>query len=145
MARDLLSGIEALRKRPEAVRKRYAIVIALCITLLITIMWAVSLPARFSQESEVVQNQAAGEQSMGESISSLFNQLGASLDAVKDRWGEVSATSTEDGNSAFDLDFEAMLASSTVDRMEYQATSSGTTTAPTAAATSSSTTTQDSL
>lgn len=142
----MLKKIEALRKEPRHVRNRYAFWTAFCVTLLIIVVWASTLPARFGQTEAPVAHQR--ESNWGE----YKNALGSVLSGAFSRFGAIK-TEKDAETPPERIDFVELVASST--NAETTATSTdvqpdlGTTTAsttatssPTLDATSTATTTE---
>lgn len=73
----MLSFLDRLRAKPPAARQRVALLSAVSVTLVITAIWAVSLPARFSPETTV------------QTASTPFASLGS---AIKDQWNAVRSS-----------------------------------------------------
>ena len=51
----LLEKIEALRKEPKEVRNRYAFISALSVTLLVAVIWSISLPSRLNNPNVSIE------------------------------------------------------------------------------------------
>jgi hypothetical protein len=131
----MLNKIEALRKQPKHIRDRYAFWIAIFLTCFVVAVWALTLPSRFVQEEPTQDVVSEEDSSFGELFGSVFNQA---AERFKDLQGPV-ATSTETTPSN-QLDFEALLASSTLEA-ELDAELTSTTTATTSATSSQATST----
>lgn len=93
----LLRWIEQARKKPKAVRNRYAFVGAFVITSCITLVWAVSLPSQLAvinaDEDKTVPEDSTG------AFAKFFSEVKQNFATAyksKDNAGADSATSTED-------------------------------------------------
>lgn len=117
----MLRKIEALRKQPKHVRNRYAFWIALCATGVIALVWSLSLPARFADESTAKVASDSGEvgtfkrtlQKIGALTVENLKQMRASIEYTKEDQG-VSTTSVET------IDLDALFASSTAQKAENE-------------------------
>lgn len=100
----LLEKIESLRKESKDVRNRYAFGIALSVTLLIAIVWAISLPARMSIPTTVVSE---NEEDVSSEIRNIKEFVEGSVENIKNQAELLEAvakkaTSTEQGTTTFD-------------------------------------------
>lgn len=104
----MLKKIESLRKQPKHVRNRYAFWIALLVTLVIVTFWTTTLPARFSSENTMAEQDSEGglSQDLGE-ISVRFKEMMGNM------WSSVEyVQETEEPSPSNLLDLDALLASS---------------------------------
>lgn len=102
----MLHHLEELRKRPKAIRNSYAFGVALSVTLLVAVVWAVSLPSRFTLESEVateqptdsgptIQEQLSGVRDiLSDNLELLQSQAEVIESADQDEPAEVSGATT---------------------------------------------------
>lgn len=135
----MIEKIEALRKKPRHVRNRYAFWIALLITLVIVGVWSLTLPSRISN----IEGTQAEVPEAESSASSISKNLNSAFSRMKDAFSLISkqASSTdpasEDVPLRQDLDFKALLASSSEQQALQNASTSASTTATTSVAASS--------
>lgn len=91
----LLTKIEALRKEPRSVRNRYAFIIALSSTLVIALIWGISLPSRFG---EVTSDASSDDDSPTSELANQFYELkgliGDSVDTIKTQAELIGAASS---------------------------------------------------
>ncbi len=88
----LFDYLDNLRKKPKPQRQRYAFAFALSFTLIITGIWAVTLPGRFTPPDEVAAN--AGEAP----FAGLWRQFKDQVASVRTQTAAVApgaASSTE--------------------------------------------------
>jgi hypothetical protein len=71
----MLDKIEALRKQPKHIRNRYAFWIALSLTLLIALVWALVLSAKLSTKKVVPQEHADDSGSFSRSLSDVSERV----------------------------------------------------------------------
>ncbi len=96
----MLDKIEALRKKPEAVRNRYAFITALSSTLVIAIIWAISLPSRLTLEESVSEDADQDAPTLTEQLSKIRDVFGEGVEEIKaqaELVGIESSTSSENG------------------------------------------------
>lgn len=139
----MIEKIESLRKKPRQVRNQYAFWIALLVTLVIVGVWSLTLPDRFSdiegrtESPDVVEN----SNEIRERLGALFSNAKEALSALKD---QASTTDTDTTGEPVreDIDFKALLASSSEQQaLRNASTSTSTsTTSPTATSSISTTT-----
>lgn len=81
----LLEKIEALRKESKAKRNRVAFMVALSTTLLIALVWGVSLPSRleYAFEQSVAEKENSDEPDVTERLGSLREYLDTSLGSIQ--------------------------------------------------------------
>lgn len=120
----LIEKIEALRKKPKAVRNRYAFSIALSTTLLIAIVWAVGVPARFDRVVMVNEETNNNREEVSEQLMQLRELVADSVSDIKTQ-AELVGTAI---NSSTTQEFIAEMSSTT---LSLVASSTATTTATT--------------
>ncbi len=99
-----MSFLEKVRKKPQAVKSRYAFAGAMSVTLVIGLFWITSLPARFAEVSDISKtdtkqsNEFQNENSFSKLLEESKNQLGAVVDSIKSSEGdgEVLIDNTQD-------------------------------------------------
>ena len=96
----MLKQIERLKREPKEVRDRYAFYVATLATLVIAIIWASSLPPKFSNlaaEVEPTDNDETG--GFSRAFSDLRQQAATAIASIKEQWPqEVSDSSVTDVN-----------------------------------------------
>jgi hypothetical protein len=133
----MIEKIEALREKPRHVRNLYAFWIALSITLVIVGIWSMTLPARISN----IEGKQAGEPEVADQSPALSEKLGSIFGRAKDAFSMIGiqASSTDTGSEGVpfreDLDFKALLASSSEQQAVQNASTSASSTASTTTAT----------
>lgn len=124
----MLRKIESLRKEPKEVRNRHAFVIASVITGIITIVWAFQLPARFGEE-ENVRREASEDQpesSFVQGFVDLYKEAKTSITNTLSS-SELGTEESTETPAVEEIDFRAILASSSVQYESTSTTSSSTT------------------
>jgi hypothetical protein len=104
----MIEKIEALRKEPRHVRKRYAFWIAFALTAVVAIMWAVTLPSRFDHEEAPAQPADSSGSSFLRELSGIAHSIRESFSGLTVE-NSASSTPQDDGS----VDFRTYLASST--------------------------------
>jgi hypothetical protein len=140
----MLDKIEALRKEPVHVRNRYAFWVAFCVTLLIALVWALSLPSRFATQQEVPEEIVITDETsrMGAVFASAVLRLREIVDTFRSSTQEGDIATSSDKE---ELDFKALIASSTEKRRSAEtgtSTASSTATSTVSSSTSTATTTE---
>jgi hypothetical protein len=79
----LLKKIESLRKQPKHIRNRYAFGTAATVTLIIALVWSVSLPGRFYGQSTTNNTDSDGSEKISETFSNLSNTISESMGDIK--------------------------------------------------------------
>ena len=79
----MLHKIESLRKEPKSVRNRYAFGIALSVTMLVVIVWGISLPSRIENVVQVKEKSKSDEPSLVDQLSELKNFVDDNLEDIK--------------------------------------------------------------
>lgn len=109
----MLDKIEALRKEPKHIRNRYAFLIALCISCLVALIWALTLSARFAEPASVEVKQEEGAPDWTE----VFGRVKESIVTPFKNIRQKPDTQDLEGNaivpSNATLDLDALIASST--------------------------------
>lgn len=83
-----MSYLEELRRKPKQVRTQYAFFGALSVTLLITLVWGFSLPARFADTG----TETGSAESSGDSLDeqeSTFSEFGTFFSNARDQLGNI--------------------------------------------------------
>ncbi len=119
----MLDKIESLRKEPVHVRNRYAFWVAFCVTLIIAIIWGISLPSRLAQEQvpleqepEVVEDVSR----LGELLTNAGNRFAEIIQSFRSTpVADTQATTTKE-----QIDFAELIASSTERKRNTQMASS---------------------
>ncbi len=99
----MLQKIESLRKKPKHIRNRYAFGVAASITLIVALVWGVSLPSRFSEQSSVATKKSAEQTTaftdelseMAALISTGINQIKTQAEIVGSGVGSTTETGGE--------------------------------------------------
>lgn len=91
----LLKKIESLRNQPKAVRNQYAFGTALVGTLLVVLVWGVSLPARFSFEGTGNVAENTGSESFSDQVSTLQETISEGLDTIRTQAELIGSLSEE--------------------------------------------------
>lgn len=133
----MIEKIESLRKKPPHVRNRYAFWIALCLTTLIVIFWATTLPGRFASIESKAANQKDVSREIGisKSLAPFITRAQEAFSALVQQPEATTTVTVPIGSTREDIDFQALLASSTMqDRLDTEATTTATSTAATSSA-----------
>lgn len=116
MLEALLRKIEYLRTQPVAVRNQYAFGTAVSVTLLILLVWGISIPARFSLEPVATTATRDEIPSIAEQFSEVRTVLGEQLDELKTQAeliGILGSTTPETAVSAPTSSLETLPATTT--------------------------------
>jgi hypothetical protein len=130
----MLEKIEALRRKPQHIRNRYAFWTAFCITFLILVLWGSTLPARFaSQETQApVAEEGGGFGAYKEAFGSLFFKAAETFTSLKKESPDEDFADTQPQR----IDFVELVASSSRNESVSASTTSTTTATSSAYATS---------
>jgi hypothetical protein len=131
----MIEKIEALRKKPRHVRNRYAFWVAVLITLVIVGVWSLTLPARISHIEGVQAEKLEEENDLSEisrTLGSVFSRAKNAFSMIGNQASSTSS-STQDVPVRQDLDFKALLASSSEQQALQNASTSASTTASSSA------------
>ncbi len=112
----MLDKIESLRKQPKHVRNRYAFWIALSITLLIALLWALTISARLSPADKVPQEHADDAGSFSRTLRDITQRVKEALAEVRT---QVKYESEEQGpeiDKPEIIDLNALIASSSKEK-----------------------------
>ena len=86
--------LDELRKKPKAVRERYALLGTSILTLSIAGIWFVSLGVNIPEQSE----QVAEKQTSENNLANVWQAFSAKIGNAVSKLGELSATSSEETN-----------------------------------------------
>lgn len=94
----LIRAIENIRQKPKAVRQRYALVTAVTFTAIVTGIWSLSLPARFTavQEGVVTASPEITSQTASAPFSGVWTEF---KERLFKRGGESTTTSTTESSA----------------------------------------------
>ncbi len=78
LSRKMFQYLEQLRKKPEGQRRKAVLLISLCVTLLIALIWGVTLWLRIGSTDFSFQDQAPKTDvpSLGQTFSNFMDQIG---------------------------------------------------------------------
>ncbi len=99
------TSIDALKRKPKAIRQQYAFVGALLITGVISGVWTLTLPARFSPTVELADTQAATGPFAGmwQSFRDRWQTMQDSVAALP-----IAAVATSTSSSTTDIDMSVV-------------------------------------
>lgn len=108
-------SLENLRRKPKAVRNRYAFYVAVTVTIFVVSGWAVTVPTRFDSEAFTNQQRDNNNGSFSRALADIQNQMSTVVSSLQAAL--PVATSTESEKSAtderFTIDIDAMFATTT--------------------------------
>ena len=106
----LLRAIENVRQKPKAVRQRYALVVAVAFTVVVTGIWSLSLPGRFTAVHDGMMT--ASPEMKSQTASAPFSGVwGQFKQQVLGMTGENTATPRADNDLQMMIDNSAVLVS----------------------------------
>lgn len=137
----MIEKIESLRKQPKHIRNRYAFWIAASITGIIVLVWGLTLPARFENLNETaeVSEQSEDPGRISQAWDSIVGRAKETFAALNIK--TVETVPPEESPKTNEIDFRALLASSTQNQANSTGSTTASTTASTTVATTSATTT----
>jgi len=112
----LLRTIENIRRKPKAVRQRYAFVTAATFTLLVAGVWSLSLPARFNAVQQGVIITASPERVSSQAASVPFSGVWSQFKQQLSNLGsQATSTASEVTEPGLMLDVPAATTTSSED------------------------------
>ncbi len=91
--------LERIRRKPDQVKARYAFGGALGATLLVGLVWSLSLPARFAEIGDAEIPFAASAESITDIIEDTKTQMGNAIEST-DPYGELNTSSVNSTDRA---------------------------------------------
>lgn len=112
----MLDKIESLRKQPKHIRNRYAFWIALSISLLIALVWALTISARLSPKDTVPQEHADDAGSFSRTLSDITQRVKVMFTEMRTQIKYVKDEQTPTNDKSNIIDLNALIASSSKEK-----------------------------